>query len=297
MAMRHLGDRFDIHTGGEDNVFPHHEDEIAQSGPIVGGPPADLWVHGAFLMTSGRKMAKSAGNFQRVTELADDGIEALAFRYLCLTARYSRRLDYSDESLAAAATALTTLRSRLRALGQAPAGGPWAAPAALVAGRAADRPSGSAGGVRGHVLPDGEAEPEVADRAGSPAAPLSPGGRELHERFVAAIDDDLDLPTAVATIHATLRADLPADERRWLVLDADAVLGLDLHLVWRPQPPAAVLEPRVDALLAERVEARARRDWARADEIRERLRALGMEPVDLADGTTELRPVVPSKEA
>ena len=71
MAMRHLGARFDIHTGGIDNVFPHHEDEIAQSAPIVGGPPATLWVHGEFLLMAGRKMAKSAGNFQRVTELAD----------------------------------------------------------------------------------------------------------------------------------------------------------------------------------------------------------------------------------
>ncbi len=73
MARRYLGDRFDLHTGGIDNVFPHHEDEIAQSAPLVGGPPARLWVHGEHLLMSGRKMAKSAGNFQRVTELAEHG--------------------------------------------------------------------------------------------------------------------------------------------------------------------------------------------------------------------------------
>ncbi|HEX5240249.1 MAG TPA: cysteine--tRNA ligase, partial [Candidatus Limnocylindrales bacterium] len=84
MALEHLGPHFDIHTGGEDNVFPHHEDEIAQSAPIVGGPPASLWVHGAHLLMAGRKMAKSAGNFQRITELVDAGVEPLAFRYLCL---------------------------------------------------------------------------------------------------------------------------------------------------------------------------------------------------------------------
>ena len=131
MAMRHLGDHFDIHTGGEDNVFPHHEDEIAQSAPLVGGPPADLWVHGAHLLMAGRKMAKSAGNFQRITELAEAGIGPLAFRYLCLTARYARKLDYSDVSIAAAATAFGSLGSRLRALGPAPADGPWAAPPVL----------------------------------------------------------------------------------------------------------------------------------------------------------------------
>jgi cysteinyl-tRNA synthetase len=291
MAMRHLGDRFDIHTGGEDNVFPHHEDEIAQSGPIVGGPPADLWVHGAFLLMAGRKMAKSAGNFQRITELAEAGTEALAFRYLCLTARYSRRLDYSDESLAAAATALTTLRSRLRALGPAPADGPWAAPPVLAAGRAPDKPVGAADGIRGHGAADGGEDPEIVDRASEPLAPLSTAGRDLHARFVAAIDDDLDMPAAIAGIHATLRADLPADERRWLVLEADAILGLDLHRVWEPQPPAAVFAPRAEALLAERARARAARDWAAADRLRDQLRELGVEPVDRPDGTSELRPL------
>jgi len=102
MALRYLGDRFDIHTGGIDNVFPHHEDEIAQSAPLVGGPPARHWVHGEFLLMAGRKMAKSAGNFQRVTELRDRGIDPLAFRYLTLTSRYGRKLNYSDASIASA---------------------------------------------------------------------------------------------------------------------------------------------------------------------------------------------------
>ena len=291
MAMRHLGERFDIHTGGEDNVFPHHEDEIAQSAPLVGGPPADLWVHGAFLLMDGRKMAKSAGNFQRITELADEGLEALALRYLCLTARYSRRLDYSDTSLAAAASALTSLRSRMRALGPPPEDGPWAAPPILAAGRAPDRPAGLAPGVRGHAAPDGGADPDILDRAVNPTAPLTKVGRALHDRFVEAIDDDLDLPAAIATVHALLKADIAPDERRWIVLDADAVLGLDLHLVWEPHPPGRVFEPRVGALLAERARARANHDWPEADRIRERLRALGVEPVDRPDGTSEARPV------
>ena len=82
MALRHLGPRFDIHTGGIDNVFPHHEDEIAQSAPIVGGPPARVWVHGEFLQVGGQKMAKSAGNFERIADVAERGIDPLAFRYL-----------------------------------------------------------------------------------------------------------------------------------------------------------------------------------------------------------------------
>src|SRR6266480_1420547 len=106
MSLRHLGPRFDIHTGGEDNVFPHHEDEIAQSAPIVGGPPARVWVHGEFLQVGGRKMAKSAGNIERIADVAARGIDPLAVRYLSLTSRYRHKLEYTDASLAAAAAGL-----------------------------------------------------------------------------------------------------------------------------------------------------------------------------------------------
>ncbi len=172
MAMRYLGPTFDIHTGGIDNVFPHHEDEIAQSTPIVGSVPARHWVHGEFLLMDGRKMAKSAGNFQRVTELADRGIDPLAFRYLTLTSRYARKLEYSDRSLEAAAAALGSLRAGLRALGPPPEDGPWVAPPVLRAGAAGDRPEGVAEGPAGH----GGTDYEVTDRASRPTAPLTPDG-------------------------------------------------------------------------------------------------------------------------
>ncbi len=291
MAMRHLGERFDIHTGGEDNVFPHHENEIAQSGPLVGGPPANFWVHGAHLLMAGRKMAKSAGNFQRITELADAGTEPLAFRYLCLTARYARRLDYSEASLAASASALTTLRARLRALGPVPAKGQWAAPPVLAAGRSPDRPAGTSAGVRGHAMTDGTPDFALVDRAGHPAAPLSPGGRRLHDEFVSAVENDLDLPVAIATVHAMLRANIAPDERRWLVLDADFVLGLDLHRAWERQPAVREVAPAAKMLLADRARARAAQDWAEADRLRDRLRELGVEPEDRPDGTSGWRPV------
>ena len=225
MALRHLGPRFDVHTGGIDNVFPHHEDEIAQSAPIVGGPPARIWVHGEFLNVGGRKMAKSAGNIERIADVAARGIDPLAFRYLCLTTRYRHKLEYTDASLGAAAAGLASLRTGVAALGPPPADGPWAPPAPLRAGVAAARPVGTADGVTGHG--DGSAG-ALADRAHGPTPPLSAAGRALHERFVNAVDDDLDLATALAVVREILRADVPADERRWLILDADLVLGLDL---------------------------------------------------------------------
>ncbi len=281
MAMRYLGDRFDIHTGGIDNVFPHHEDEIAQSAPLVGGPPANHWVHGEFLLMSGRKMAKSAGNFQRVTELTDQGIDPLALRYLAMTSRYSHKLDYSDASIRGAASALASLRARLRGLGPAPANGPWAAPVPLLAGAAGDRPEGVAVDVAGH---GGGGSMTPTDRAQAPVAPLSEAGLTFHARFVEAIDDDLDLPSALAVIREILRADLPADERRWLVLDADAVLGLGLHTVWSDSTAAArtgqPIPADVKALLAARTEARSARDFARADALRTEIEAAGWTVTD-----------------
>jgi cysteinyl-tRNA synthetase len=295
MALRHLGPTFDIHTGGEDNVFPHHEDEIAQSGPVVGGPPARIWVHGAHLLMSGRKMSKSAGNFQRITELAESGLDPLAFRYLCLTARYARKLNLSDHSLAAGAAGLASLRAELAALGPAPASGPWVAPAPLVAGSAPDHPAGRAAGITGHGGA-GVAVPELTDRAAAPVAALSAAGRALHDRFTAAIDNDLDTPAALRIARQTLRAPLAADERRWLVLDMDFVLGLDLYrsVTSRDGPSSAAdaapaLPAVAEALIAARARARANRDFDEADRLRDALRELGIEPIDRADGSSDWR--------
>jgi cysteinyl-tRNA synthetase len=291
MAMRHLGPRFDIHTGGIDNVFPHHEDEIAQSAPIVGGPPAAIWVHGEFLQVGGHKMAKSAGNFERVTELADRGIDPLALRYLALTSRYRHKLEYTAESLAGAAAGLESLRTLVRGLGPPPAAGPWAAPPAIRAGTAPARPVGLAKGISGHAggrdaPPDGP----LSDRAGTPAAPLSTAGRDLHERFVAAIDDDLDLPTALTIVRETARSSLLDDERRWLILDADAVLGLGLDGVWAT-PLVSAVPDEVNALVAQRAAARAAGDYGRADAIRVELADLGWDVVDSGgESTVRARP-------
>jgi cysteinyl-tRNA synthetase len=289
MARRYLGDRFDIHTGGIDNIFPHHEDEIAQSAPLVGGPPATLWVHGEHLLMAGRKMAKSAGNFQRVTELVDEGIDPLAFRYLVLTSRYRHKLDYSDDSIAAAASALASLRSKLRALGPPPTGGPWAAPPVLTAGAAGDRPTGQATGAAGF---GGGEMYAISDRAHAPSAPLSDGGRTFHDRLVSAFDEDLDLPAGLVVVRELLRSDLPADERRWLVFDADAVLGLDLHRVWDADVEGAETPPpEVATLVGERDMARAGRDYTRADALRDEIARLGWDVMDGPEGSTVRRRV------
>src|SRR5262245_12948285 len=113
MSMSILGDRFDVHTGGADNVFPHHEAEIAQSEAVAGHRVVGTWMHGGLLMLSGARMAKSAGNFFRITELEEQGFDPLAFRYLALQAKYRAPLNFNLEALAGADRVLRHLRERL----------------------------------------------------------------------------------------------------------------------------------------------------------------------------------------
>ena len=113
MSMKHLGDRFDIHTGGNDNKFPHHEDEIAQSEGAVGHPVVSIWVHGGHLRLSGAKIAKSTGNVVRVTELVERGLDPLAFRWLTFQARYRSEMDFTWEAMEDADRRVRQLRRHL----------------------------------------------------------------------------------------------------------------------------------------------------------------------------------------
>ena len=113
MSMRFLGERFDIHTGGTDLVFPHHEDEIAQSDGAPGHPVISTWVHGGHLLAEGQKMAKSAGNVWTIRDVTSRGHDPLAFRLLCFQTRYRSVLDFRWEAMAAADRTLTRLRQRM----------------------------------------------------------------------------------------------------------------------------------------------------------------------------------------
>jgi cysteinyl-tRNA synthetase len=239
MSMKHLGERFDIHTGGNDNKFPHHEDEIAQSEGAVGHPVVSTWVHGGFLQMGGQKMAKSARNIHRVTDLADQGIDPLAYRLLCFGTRYRSEMEFSWEALEGANRRLADLRQRVAAWGQ-------------------------------------------------PAEELSDAAREIDGRFRAAVADDLHLPRALVILEELVASSVPAGERAALFATWDAVLGLDLDRdareAWEPSD-------KVQALVAERDRARSARDFARSDEIRDRLFEMGLEVMDTPDGT-KVRPRV-----
>ncbi|HEY4729241.1 MAG TPA: cysteine--tRNA ligase [Actinomycetes bacterium] len=235
MSLATLGEHIDVHTGGEDNVFPHHEDEIAQSESVVGHRVVTTWVHGRHLLTGDRKMAKSAGNFTSLRELGERGRSPLAARLLFLQARYRTPLNFTWEALEGAERTLDRLRSRVAA---------WA---------------GSAG-----------------------AAGREPGAAGYEERFWAAVDDDLDTPRALAVLAELEGDETVAPAARLASAQAfDRFLGLDLAAQVGQRLPAGA-----EGLIAERERARAARDFAAADRLRDRLATLGVEVTDTRAGTT-----------
>ncbi len=225
MSMSILGDSFDIHTGGADNVFPHHEAEIAQSEAVAGHRVVSLWMHGGLLMLSGARMAKSAGNFFRISELEEQGFDPLAFRYLALQAKYRSPLNFSIEGLAGADRALRLIRERV---------GEW-----------------------------------------------SSGRRDLDSewdaRFREAIANDLDMPRAMALVAELLRSNVEPAMKAALLASWDQVLGLDLG-----RDEKRALPPGAAELMAEREKARAAKDFARSDQLRDQLKAMGVQVSDEA---------------
>lgn len=109
MSMKYLGETFDIHTGGVDNIFPHHENEIAQSEAATGKPFVNYWLHSEHLLVENRKMSKSLGNFYTLRDLIARGYDPLAFRYLVLGAHYRSKLNFTWQAMDAAKTALENL--------------------------------------------------------------------------------------------------------------------------------------------------------------------------------------------
>jgi cysteinyl-tRNA synthetase len=245
MSMRHLGPSFDIHTGGIDLIFPHHEDEIAQSEAATGQPFVNIWLHCAHLQMGGSKMAKSGGNIARVRDLIEAGHSPRTVRYSLISVHYRVGLNHSDESLDAAAAALERLDALI---------------AALTAYRE-ERPDDAA-------LPDALAA--------------------AREAFGAALDDDLGISPALAVMFELVRdLNRRIDGRSLSTRDAERALGLlrDLDQVLGVLPEEAdALDPETTALLEARAAARAARDWAASDRLRDELAERGVAVEDTRDG-------------
>lgn len=254
MATKYLGEQFDIHTAAVDLIFPHHEDEIAQSRGVSGKEPVKVWMHGEFLNFNYRspnadkdgesedeiiKMSRSKGNIVLLSDIKAVGFDPMAYRYLLLTAHYRSKLNFSNESLVAAQNGLNNLRADLASL-----------------------------------------PIESADAASG----WSAEAQQVRDAFHTAINDDLDLPIALSITREVARNNKIAPaERRRLLLDFDRVLGLRLDTVEATRP--TVITDEALALVHERDAARAARDWKRSDQLRDRLIALGYEVRDTPRGT------------
>jgi cysteinyl-tRNA synthetase len=246
MSMKHLGPSFDIHTGAVDLIFPHHEDELAQSEAATGQPFVQTWLHCAHLQMAGSKMAKSTGNIERVGDLLDRGVSARALRYVLIAVHYRAPLNYTDATLAAAGSALERLDALLAAL------------AAYREERSAD-PSLEA------LLASTRSGFERAlddDLNIAPAlAALFDFVREVNRRI-----DARALSTADAGIVTSFLHDL------------DSVLGIG------PDLGDEGLTPDQEALLEARSVARSAREWAESDRLRDELAKHGIVVEDTRDG-------------
>ena len=242
MAGKYLGSRFDIHGGGLDLRFPHHENELAQS-TAAGDDFANFWMHNGMVTYEGAKMSKSIGNTISPAQMLQMA-RPLVVRYYLGSAHYRSILDYRPSSLQEAATAIERVEAFLAATQDV----------------------------------------------------LKPG-REVPEAFAEAMDDDVNIPRALAVLHeqtragnAALAAGEDASEAANAVMAMAEVLGLAQLMSFNAEGTSGAeheaLDALIQAVLAERADARAQKDWAKADAMRDLLASAGVQVKDGANGSS-----------
>jgi cysteinyl-tRNA synthetase len=256
MSMKYLGEHFDLHTGGVDNIFPHHEDEIAQSEGYTGQPYVNYWVHAQHLLADGQKMAKSTGNAYTRAEIEARGFDPMALRYFYTTALYRSRLNFTFRALQSAQTALERLRDL-----------------AYQRFTQADR-----------------------ERA---LVPMSPAENPWQEAFLCEVEQDLNMPRAMAVVWEMLHSkELDATMAVRLLLDFDRILGFGLREYLQSEQPLQKYDPQaylaqaphdVVEQVQERAGLREQHSYAQADALREHVGAEGYALRDTSQGTLVLK--------
>jgi len=246
MSMKYLGDTFDIHAGGIDLVFPHHENEIAQSEGATGKPFVHYWIHFEHLKVEGETMSKSKGNYYTFRDITAKGYTAPAIRYFLLSVPYNKQLNFTFDALAGAEKTVASLRDFRARLSEA------------------------------------KTEP------GSNEALHQAAERALKE-FEEGMDDDLNTSIALAAIHNLSREVNSALARKQVQEDNKSELlellaRFDTVLNVLGDQQSEIVDSEVQSLLDERQEARRRRDFGRADEIRVELADRGIILEDTKDG-------------
>ncbi|MSU60153.1 MAG: cysteine--tRNA ligase [Pedosphaera sp.] len=247
MSMKVLGESFDLHLGGEDLKFPHHEDEIAQSEGATGKPFVKYWLHGAHLLVEGKKMSKSLGNFFTLRDLAAKGFTGREVRYALLQAHYRETFNFTLDGLTGARTALVRIDEcvgKLRAMGA---------------------PNSDSARL------DSPGQQRADSEIGAPAA--------LAARFTAALDEDLNISGAWAAVFDWVReTNKRIAENSLSPADAAAALAAweKVNSVFGVGAAAEAEAPaEIVALLEARQAARKAKDFKRSDEIRDELKAKG----------------------
>ena len=249
MSTTYLGDTFDIHGGGKDLLFPHHENEIAQATGATGKPFVHYWMHNGFLNIDNEKMSKSKGNFFTVRDIAKE-FDLEAVRMFTLSAHYRSPLNFSRDQIAQAQSSLErlyTARDQLKF---------------LLSG-ATDR------------------EPNETEKAFMDACTAS------KEHFIAAMDDDLNTADALSSIFELVREVFKLDasdvSRKAVEFGQETFLGMTdvLGLLMKKDDG---IDPEVQKLVDERAEARKNKDWKRSDELRDQIKAMGYILEDTAAG-------------
>jgi len=246
MSMKYLGETFDIHAGGIDLVFPHHENEIAQSEGATGKPFVRYWIHFEHLKVDGETMSKSKGNYYTFRDVAAKGFSAAAVRYFLLSVPHNKQLNFTFEALAGAERTVASLRDFRARLSEA------------------------------------KTEPGKNEKLSETAA------RVLQE-FEAGMDDDFNTSIALAAVHnfsrevntALARKHVRTDNQQELLAAIDRI---DTVLNIFGEQKREMLDSEVQSLIDDRQEARRRRDFGRADEIRDELANRGIILEDTKDG-------------
>ena len=250
MAKKYLGEEIDIHAGGEDLIFPHHENEIAQSECCNGVPFARYWLHNAFLNIDNRKMSKSLGNFFTVREIGEK-YNLQVLRLFMLSAHYRSPLNFSDELMEASRNSLERIQNAV--------------------------------GNLNHLLENAGAE-ELTEKEKELAAQLP----SYEEKFDAAMDDDLNTADALAAIFELVRfANTHAGEgssKAFLSAMKEKIVSLSDVLGLIAEKKEEMLDADIESLIEERQAARKARNFARADEIRRELLSKGIVLEDTREG-------------
>lgn len=272
MVREDLGDSIDIHTGGQDLVFPHHENEIAQSEAALAKPLSRYWLHNGFVNIGGEKMSKSLGNFTTIRDFLEAGIEPMVLRLFVLQAQYRKPIDFTEEAIAATKNSWDTLRQGLLF-----------------------------GYKHGKDLGWTDTEDESFGRPEDMRIPMESGAVR---RYQESMDDDLNTPEALAVLFELAKelqkegnrlthdgktlADAQTLRSQWQTLVVlSEVLGLTASPDAEATHTSGLSDAEIEAMIEQRLEARKAKNWAEGDRIRDELKAQGITLIDKPGGVTE----------